>query len=375
MRALSRKLLVSVLGIIGVAVGNLASLPSAYASCGAVSCFVVIGSQQQVPQTGVLTVNGIYNYTPMRILNGTSGIIPGVDQANRQMILDHHQETRTITQQATLDVNYGISERFGLQVTVPYLWRTHQHIDGIGEDGLNGEGAATRFSTTGIGDIRVGLKYNVLPTLRSMVVFGFGVYVPTGATGAHDNAGTRMESPAQLGRGQVGINPTIYQSYELIPHRLNQFFSASYRHTFRNNDGYQFGDEYMLNAGLNVVTTPWLVLTGQVNYRYLVHDNFSSSLLRSAIPADAPEFPGEPVLIDPNIRSRAVPTTGSTYHAFSPGFQIDLGQLVQSSVTNMTSLYFYAQIPFARDANNSLVQGTSFVFGLTKSFQMISVGS
>mgnify|MGYP000961235244 FL=1 len=131
----------------------------------------------------------------------------------------------------------------------------------------------------------------------------------------------------------------------------------------------------MLNAGLNVVTTPWLVLTGQVNYRYLVHDNFSSSLLRSAIPADAPDFPGEPVLIDPNIRSRAVPTTGSTYHAFSPGFQIDLGQLVQSSVTNMTSLYFYAQIPFARDANNSLVQGTSFVFGLTKSFQMISVGS
>jgi len=119
---------VSVLGIIGVAVGNLASLPSAYASCGAVSCFVVIGSQQQVPQTGVLTVNGIYNHTPMRILNGTSGIIPGVDQANRQMILDHHQETRTITQQATLDVNYGISERFGLQVTVPYLWRTHQHI-------------------------------------------------------------------------------------------------------------------------------------------------------------------------------------------------------------------------------------------------------
>ncbi|MBS0169144.1 MAG: transporter [Nitrospira sp.] len=375
MWAPSRRLLGSVLGIVTVAVGSLAFLPSADASCGAVSCFVVIGSQQQVPQTGMLTVNGIYNYTPMRLLDGTSGIIPGVDQANRQMILDHHQETRTITQQATLDVNYGISERFGLQITVPYVWRTHQHIDGIGEDGLNGEGAPTRFSTDGIGDIRVGLKYNVLPTLRSMVVFGLGVYLPTGATSAHDNAGTRMESPAQLGRGQVGINPTIYQAYELIPHRLNQFLSAGYRHTFRNNDGYQFGDEFILNAGLNVVTTPWLVLTGQVNYRYLVHDNFSSSLLRSAVPGDAPDFPGEPVLIDPNIRSRAVPTTGSTYHAFSPGFQLDLGQLVQSSLTNMTSIYFYAQIPFARDSNNSLSQGTSFVFGLTKSFQMISVGS
>ncbi len=41
---------------------------TAQASCGAVSCFVVIGSQQQVPQAGVLTVNAMYNYTPMRLL-------------------------------------------------------------------------------------------------------------------------------------------------------------------------------------------------------------------------------------------------------------------------------------------------------------------
>jgi hypothetical protein len=179
-----------------------------------------------------------------------------------------------------------------------------------------------------------------------------------------------MESPTQLGRGQVGLNPTIYQTYELIPHRLNQFASASYRHTFRNNDGYQFGDEYMLNAGLNVVATSWLILTGQVNYRYLVHDNFSSSLSRSATPADGAGFPGVPVEIDPIIKDRAVPTTGSTYYAFSPGFQVGLGQLIESSWTNMTSVYFFAQIPFERDSNNSLAQGTSYIFGLTRSFQM-----
>jgi hypothetical protein len=179
-----------------------------------------------------------------------------------------------------------------------------------------------------------------------------------------------MESTNQLGRGQVGLNPTIYQTYELIPHRLNQFASASYRHTFRNNDGYQFGDEYMLNAGLNVVTTPWLVLTGQVNYRYLVHDNFSSSLLQSA-PVGTPGG-AEPTVIDPRITDRQVPTTGSTYYAFSPGFQVGLGQLIESNWTNMTSLYFYAQIPFERDSNNSLAQGTSYIFGLTRSFQMLN---
>jgi hypothetical protein len=362
--------------IIAIVLAGLVSVTirvtGAAASCGAVTCFVVIGSQQQVPLAGLLTVNGIYNYTPMRLLGGTSGIIPAVDPSTRQMILDHHKEARTITQQATLDLNYGVTDRFGLQLTIPYMWRTHKHIDGIGEDGLNGEGAPTQFSSNGIGDMRLGLKYNLLPTLRSMVVLGLGVYLPTGNTHAHDSAGLVMESPTQLGRGQVGLNPTIYQSYELIAHRLNQFSSVSYRHTFRNNDGYQFGDEYMINAGLNFVATPWLILTGQVNYRYLVHDNFSSSLFRSATPADAPDFPGEPVVLDPTIKNRAVPTTGSTYHAFSPGFQINLGQLIESSWTNMTSVYFFAQIPFARDSNNSLAQGTSYIFGLTRSFQMIN---
>jgi hypothetical protein len=341
----------------------------AEASCGAVTCFVVIGSQQQVPVAGLLTVNAIYNYTPMRVLDGTNGVIAAVDQADRALILDHHKETRTITQQTTMDLNYGLTDRFGLQLTLPYMWRTHKHIDGLGEDN-GGAGEAANFSANGIGDIRAGLKYNVLPTLSSMVVLGFGVYLPTGNTHAHDSAEKVMESPAQLGRGQVGLNPTIYQTYELIPHRLNQFASASYRHTFRNNDGYRFGDEYMLNAGLNLVATPWLILTGQVNYRYLVHDNFSSSLHRSATLADVGLFPGEPIELDPTIKSRAVPNTGSTYYAFSPGFQVGLGQLVESSWTNMTSFYFYAQIPFERDSNNNLAQGTSYIFGLTRSFQV-----
>jgi hypothetical protein len=342
----------------------------AQASCGAVSCFVVIGSQQQVPSAGLLTVNAIYNYTPMRLLDGTNGVIPGLDQGNRQMILDHHQETRTITQQATLDLNYGLTERFGLQLTLPYVWRTHKHIDGLGEDGANGEGQSTNFSANGVGDLRVGLKYNMLPTLRSMVVLGFGVYLPSGNTRAQDNVGSLMESTSQIGRGAVGLNPTIYQTYELIPHRLNQFASASYRHTFRNNDGYQFGDQWDFNAGLNLVTVPWLVVSSQFNYRYMVHDNFSSLLLQSA-PVGTPGG-AEPTVIDPNIQNRAVPTTGSTFLSFTPGFQLSLDGMSDSVWTRMTSVYFHAAIPVARDSNNSLAQGTSYVFGLSRSFQMLN---
>lgn len=340
--------------------------PTARASCGAVTCFVVIGSQQQVPQAGMLTVNGVYNYTPMRVLNGTSGIIPAADQAAERLILDHHKETRTITQTYMLDLNYGVTDRFAFQVTVPYLKRTHRHIDGIGESTTE-FGEDVNFSDNGIGDLRVTAKYNVLPTLRNLVVLGFGMDLPTGDTRARESNGSVLESSGQLGRGNVGLIGSLYQTYELIPHRLNQFAYGSYRHTFRNRDGYQFGDEFLFNFGLNLVTVPWLVITNQFNYRYLVHDNVRANLEQSA-----PPFAGEePTVIDPTVMNRPVPTTGSTYFAYSPGFQISLGDLITSPWTEMTSMYFYTQIPVARDFNNNLAQGTSFILGITKSFQMI----
>lgn len=350
--------------------GSLIAPTPARASCGAVSCFVVIGSQQQVPQAGVLTVNGMYNYTPMRLLSGTSGIIPAADQANQRLILDHHQETRTITQTYTLDMNYGITDRVAVQVTVPYLKRHHQHFDEIGESATE-LGEHTNFSDNGIGDMRVTAKYNVLPTLRNMLVLGLGMDLPTGDTRARDSGNHVLESSGQLGRGQVGLIGSIYQTYELIPHRLNQFSYGSYRHTFRNRDGYQFGDEFLFNFGLNLVTVPWFVITNQFNYRYLVHGNVQANLEQSAAP-----FAGaDPTVIDPTVMDRRVPNTGSTYFAYTPGFQVSLGDLISSSWTEATSVYFYTQIPLARDANNNLAQGTSFVFGITKSFQLIKPGA
>jgi len=345
--------------------GSLVLPTRSHASCGAVSCFVVIGSQQQVAQKGVLTINGFHNNTPMRLIGGSTGIIAAADQANERLILDHHKEVRTITETYTMDLNYGVTDRFGLQITVPYLLRTHHHIDEIGESSAE-FGEDSVFSDRGFGDIRVTGKYNVLPTLRSLLVFGFGIDVPTGNTDQTDSLGTVLESPGQLGRGQVGLIGSIYQTYELIPHRLNQFSFWSYRHTFRNDDGYRFGDEFLFNFGANLVTLPWLVITNQFNFRYLMEDNLRANLERSAAP-----FAGmDPAEIDATVRDRDVPNTGSTYFAYSPGVQVNLGELVKSPWAEATSAYFFAQIPIARDFNNNLAQGISFIGGFTRSFQL-----
>ena len=58
--------------------------PSVEASCGSVSCFVVIGSQQQVPMAGVLTLNAIYNYTPMEARQAKVAAFPSPIKAIRR---------------------------------------------------------------------------------------------------------------------------------------------------------------------------------------------------------------------------------------------------------------------------------------------------
>ena len=348
----------------------------AHGSCGSVTCFVVIGSQQQVSPKGLLTVNGFYNYTPQgTLLSGTDGVIPAVDLDNRQLILGHHREIRTITQMYTLDLNYGVTDRFGIQLAIPYKKIRHRHFDGLGEVN-GGAGEETRFSDNGFGDIFINAKYNVLPSLRSLVVMGLGVYVPTGdhnqtTAGLSGEPGETMEPTAQLGRGQAGVQASFYQTYEILPHRLNQFTSGSYRHTFRNNLGYQFGDQFDFSVGANLVTVPWLVLTNQFNFRYMARDHFKGSLARSQTPSD-PTFPDEVIELDPNIRYRSVPTTGSTYFAYTPGFQLSLGELIKTPLSENTSMYFYAQIPIYRDFNGNLAQGTSFVFGLTRVLQILN---
>lgn len=341
------------LGVVALVTLMVGPLPAS-ASCGSVSCFVVIGSQQQVSMAGALTVNLIYNYTPMEAPSGAGGTIPFADQGARTLTLANLNVNRisTTTRTATLDLNYGLTERLGIQVAIPY-----KHVESDAQiGGLN----PVPYSERGLGDVRAALKYNVLPTLRSMLVLGVGVDFPTGSYGRFARGTTLAESTLQIGRGNFGVIPMIYQTYELVPHRVNQFALASYRHTFKNSDGYQFGDEINVSAGLNVIpleSTPWLTLIQQFNFRWMQNDAMDAALYQFD------STTGTPILLDPTVKFRSVPTTGSRYVAYSPGINLNL--------MNYASFYFIAQIPIYRDFNGNLEQQISYVFGLSKSFQLL----
>ncbi len=327
----------------------------ALASCGSAACFMVTGEEGAVQGEGRLSVGLQYAYTISKIAPGTSGRVTSVDQEARQLVLNEHFENRTIAEIETLDINYGLTNNFTLEVLVPHRRLKHTHTIELGTDN-GGAGAYEAFQNAGLGDIRLNGKYSVLPTLRSLVVFGFGVDLPTGDSHANNINGTLQGPTLQLGRRSWGIYPSIYQSYEIIPHVLDQFASVSYLHTFTGPNSYRFGDTYVLSGGLNWMALERLTLTGQFNWRYAVHDEFTGALFRASEPGE-PTFGVEPVQIDPEVKRRAIGTTGSTMLAFSPGISVQVRPNLRA--------YFFAQIPVVRDFNGGLIPDVGYLFGLS----------
>lgn len=343
------------LGAVAALVVLMGGAFEAGASCGSAACFLVTGSEAGVQPKGKVSADLRYSYAAADAADGVSGRVAAVDLRRRRVILNEHLEERTISQFYTLDVNYGLTDRFTVEVTVPYRKLKHTHRIEVGEEN-GGAGNFESFTDNGLGDIRLTGKYSVLPTLRSLLVLGLGVDLPTGDSHSRNSEGQLQEPTLQLGRRTWGIAASIYQSYEVLPHRLNQFASASYRHSFMGSNSYRFGDEYILTGGMNLKALNIVTLTGQFNWRYVVHDEFTGDLRSALFTGDA-GFPGDPVVIDPVLTRRPVPNTGSTMLAFSPGVSVALGE--------RATVYFNAQVPVARDFNGGLQQQTGFLMGVT----------
>ena len=326
---------------------------SGEASCGSASCFLTIGNMPSVQPKDLVRVDLNYSYVPQ---TGPTNQVAAVNVEEKEQILNEHLEFQTINQRLQLDVNYGVTDNITVQLQVPVIFRDHDHRIEVGRPAPeNPKGEFENFDTAGLGDIRLMAKYGFLPTLRSLFLVGLGVDFPTGNFEARNSEGNIQEPTLQVGRGDYGIIAHAFQSYELIPHKLNQFLSYTYQHTFENKLGYQFGDTHFINGGLNWLVTPRITLSGQLNYRYALRDEFEGSL-------EAHGFIGSPgkATLDPVIRKRGVANTGSTSLFFTPGLTLLLA--------DNTSWYFYSQVPLVQDFNGGLEQGVSFLTGFVHFF-------
>src|SRR2546425_921496 len=183
-------LALALLVLIGVA-------SEALASCGSAACFLLTGEEGAVQLEGKLSVGLTYAYTISKLQSGTSGFVTSVDQEERRLIMNEHAEHRTILEVTTLDVNYGLTNNLTLELLVPYKHIKHTHVIERGSP-PTGAGEYEAFNDAGIGDIRVNTKYSFLPTLRSLMVVGFGVDLPTGNSHRSEEHTSELQSLAYL---------------------------------------------------------------------------------------------------------------------------------------------------------------------------------
>jgi len=335
----SRRRLCIVLWAFFIAVIVLLWVGTGFASCGSANCFLNTGTQNNPSGQGLFTADFSYRYILSdRGQRGTQQIdnvfTPKVSFEEGIIEPNHHRELKTINNLAQVNLMYGVTEDFGVQLVVPFFnQRIHEHFDGLHDD--DPDGFFTRADgTDGFGDIQLRGTYNLLVTTKHLLVGGGGIKLPTGEYTLRDSDGDINEPTLMPGTGAWdGMFSGFYQ-YQIFPHQLDAFVSASFQLRTENSREYEFGDITLLNAGTSYQILPYLNLSGQINARIQPHDKFLGGKVDST--------GGEWVNLTPGIRLQPSPTT---------------------------QLYAFGQIPvFQRVNESNLVPSFGFIFGISKTF-------
>ncbi len=328
-----------------IALGSIVISQSAWASCGASNCFLVTGAGGGISTPGQVTLDISYRYIPMddfqRGSSSTSQVLtPEIDFENRTIENPHHREVRTINELMQLDINYGVNERFTLQLALPLINdRMHEHYDGV--TSASTPGTFTRqVGSSGMGDIRLTGKYAPVVLTRHLLVVGGGLKFPTGEYKLSNAEGSINEPTIQPGTGAYDFLFSLFYDYQIKPHKLDVFFSGSYQLTTKNDLDYQFGDQTLLNIGFNYLleTERKITLSSQINYRRTERDHF-----------------------DTVSGTQGVPSTGGDWVNFTPGIRVQ--------ASDPLALYSFLQLPIYQYVNEtSLVQRYGLVLGASYTF-------
>ncbi len=292
-----------------------------WASCGSANCFLVTGTQEGVMRPGQMMLDLSYRFIPMDDAQRGSddideAITPAIDFENQTIEPAHHREHRTNNELIQLDVNYGLSEKWTLNLALPLVnnrRHEHYHLNGASEEFLLDD-------YTGMGDVRLSLRRAVFAGESSLLVLGAGVKTPSGEYKLLNSEGEINEPSIMPGTGSWdGLLSAYYQRLDIERHLL-WFASGSYQLTSKNDLDYQFGDTLILNAGVEYSTS----LHGK---------RIVSSLQLNSRSAPRDEYRGE-----------EVPSTGGHWVYVTPGLRLQL--------STSTSVYTHLQLPVYQYVND-----------------------
>lgn len=278
---------------------------NAQASCGSATCPL---NNHHYLKAGWIHVMLAHEYINQdRIYTGSSLSFVGA-------LPNRHDEVQTINQRSMLDVQYSISDMMSFNVELPFIHRSHSHIE---------DGATESFTFSGLGDIVVGAQYALLlpsedfdPYLSVQI----GAKLPSGVTDARNAGGEVAEVTIQPGTGSLDaiIALNYRQSLFSVPSVSGEFSvlpltaGASFQINGKGTNDYRLGNTLLAYIGTQYQVLDRVGLLLQVNGMFRDFADVGST--------------GE-------LRQN----TGGTWVFISPGVNLQL--------TDAISAFGYAQLP------------------------------
>lgn len=238
---------------------------NAVASCGAASCPL---NNHRYLKSGWLQLGLSHEYINQdQIYVGSSRSFVGA-------IPSHHDEVQTLNERNVFQFQYGITDKVGLNVDVPFIHREHSHI---GHE--DGQDIWESWNFSGLGDMVVSTQYALLTPSEEFEPYlslVLGVKIPTGVAGLKNGEGEEAEVTIQPGTGSldgiVGLNyrqslfsvPTASGAYSALPLTIG----VSYQFNGKGTYDYRFGNSLLTSVGTAYQFIDRANLLFQVNGRF-----------------------------------------------------------------------------------------------------------
>ncbi|HSP16077.1 MAG TPA: hypothetical protein VLV78_15130 [Thermoanaerobaculia bacterium] len=269
---------------------------SAEASCGSSSCPIDLNALN-APIAGQLGLDLSFQYINQnRLQIGTRGASVGE-------IASDHDEMRTTNRITTAALAYAVSRDLQLSVSVPWISRSHTHLEGSLPESWN---------LKALGDITLQSRYRLIAnnhaTAGGLWAIA-GVKLPTGAHDLRNAHGELAEVTLQPGSGTTdGIVGLSWQSgtrrsaaiagamgnVTVVPF----FATATYQLRRGDVGGYRIGNELQVSSGMAYPLSQNLTGLLQVNGRIRAKDQ----IVRGEPNEDTAFTGGTVVYASPGIR-------------------------------------------------------------------------
>jgi hypothetical protein len=322
---------------LGLLIAFLIVSPAA-ATCGSANCFLVTGTQEGIPSKGRFVVDLSFRYVPQdRKLSGRDRVdevvTPAVDFETETIEPDHHREIQTLNELMQVDLSWGLASRLSLVGALPILNRRyHEHFD---DAGTPEETFSNDAGTTGLGDLRVGVRGALLLRPRRQLIGSIGVELPTGPYRLRDDEGQIGEPTLMPGSGSYDLVVGLLYTQIVGERGWNLFASGAWKRSGENPLDYRLGLEQVFAFGFERPVGSAFAWSVQANGRKTGRDDY---------------------------RGEAVPSTGAVLVNLSPGFK------VRTEDQDLT-FYLYAQAPVFQDVNEAqLAPRFGILLGLSRIF-------